>query len=161
MNLEFRMQVSKKLDAEGLRPIMARGMELVIVAVARRAKAAMPRRIAPFLRAIVEDRGPGREIIGIVALPRSTKSRRTFIARLAESGTAPHEIRPGRRGLLRFEVGGRVVFTRRVNHPGSPARPWLQPALDESDIERIMLTAIRGSGPSSMERGAGQAGAVR
>lgn len=42
----------------------------------------------------------------------------TFI----EYGTRPHIIRARRRQFLRFVVGGRVVYARKVNHPGT--RPY-------------------------------------
>jgi len=29
---------------------------------------------------------------------------------------------------LRFEIGGMVIYRRRVNHPGSKGRPWLRDA---------------------------------
>ncbi len=38
-----------------------------------------------------------------------------------EKGTKPHVITPRRRRALRFVVGGREVFARRVNHPGTRA----------------------------------------
>lgn len=40
-------------------------------------------------------------------------------------GTRRHTIKatPGR--LLRFNVGGRVVYAKKVNHPGSKARKYL------------------------------------
>ncbi|MFF4292084.1 hypothetical protein ACFY0N_00335 [Streptomyces vinaceus] len=45
-------------------------------------------------------------------------------------GTRPHLIRPRRRnGVLRFEVGGDVVFTRLVRHPGSKANNFLERSL--------------------------------
>ncbi|KUN32553.1 hypothetical protein AQJ11_03230 [Streptomyces corchorusii] len=45
-------------------------------------------------------------------------------------GTRPHLIRPRRRnGVLRFEVGGEVVFTRLVRHPGTRANNFLGRAL--------------------------------
>lgn len=43
-------------------------------------------------------------------------------------GTAPHIIRPRHAKALRFTVGGRVVFARYVNHPGTRARPFLRNA---------------------------------
>jgi phage gpG-like protein len=56
----------------------------------------------------------------------------TAYAAIQELGgvTRPHEILPVRASVLRFEVGGRVVFARRVSHPGStiPPRPYLSPA---------------------------------
>ncbi|KPI33262.1 hypothetical protein OV450_1350 [Actinobacteria bacterium OV450] len=45
-------------------------------------------------------------------------------------GTRPHLIRPRRRnGVLRFEVGGDVVYTRLVRHPGTRANNFLERAL--------------------------------
>lgn len=45
-------------------------------------------------------------------------------------GTGPHVIRPSRRQYLRFISGGRVVFARKVNHPGSRGTHFLTRALD-------------------------------
>ncbi|MEU3862656.1 hypothetical protein AB0F03_36000 [Streptomyces sp. NPDC028722] len=45
-------------------------------------------------------------------------------------GTRPHLIRPRRRtGVLRFEVGGEVVYTRLVRHLGSRPNNFLGRAL--------------------------------
>lgn len=45
-------------------------------------------------------------------------------------GARPHVIRPRNARVLRFEVeGGRVVFARRVNHPGQRAQPFLSNAV--------------------------------
>jgi hypothetical protein len=43
-------------------------------------------------------------------------------ARILEKGSKPHVIRPRAKSVLRFEVGGRIVYTRRVQHPGT--RPY-------------------------------------
>jgi hypothetical protein len=45
-------------------------------------------------------------------------------------GTPPHVIRPRRRKVLRFLSGGRVVYARHVNHPGSRGTHFLTRALD-------------------------------
>lgn len=42
-----------------------------------------------------------------------------------EEGSPPHEIRARRRKALRFIVGGRVVFRRRVWHPGTKGHHML------------------------------------
>jgi hypothetical protein len=45
-------------------------------------------------------------------------------------GTRPHPIRPRRRGgVLRFVVGGQVVYARAVSHPGYRGDPYLVKAL--------------------------------
>lgn len=43
-------------------------------------------------------------------------------------GTRPHVIRPKNAQALRFNVGGREVFAKRVDHPGTKARPFLRNA---------------------------------
>ena len=66
----------------------------------------------------------------------STDPKAVFI----EKGTKPHVILPRRPGgVLRFSVGiapavglGRVVFTRRVHHPGTRAKPFMRPAAREA-----------------------------
>jgi hypothetical protein len=46
-----------------------------------------------------------------------------------EYGTKPHviEAKPGK--VLRFQVGDRTVYTRRVNHPGTRAQPYVRPVI--------------------------------
>ncbi|MFP3118159.1 hypothetical protein [Streptomyces sp. Iso 434] len=44
-------------------------------------------------------------------------------------GTRPHIIRPRRARALRFEVGGQVVFSRMVRHPGTRPNDFLGRAL--------------------------------
>lgn len=41
-------------------------------------------------------------------------------------GARPHVIRPRRAQFLRFKVGGKVVYARKVNHPGNRANPFLR-----------------------------------
>jgi HK97 gp10 family phage protein len=43
-----------------------------------------------------------------------------------EYGTRPHEIRPVYASVLRFEVEGKIVFTRLVHHPGTRAQPFVR-----------------------------------
>jgi len=44
-------------------------------------------------------------------------------------GTSPHQIVPRRRRALRFVSGGKVIFARRVSHPGTRADNFLLRAL--------------------------------
>lgn len=47
------------------------------------------------------------------------------VARYLEFGTRPHVIRPRNAKALKFNVGGRTVFARSVNHPGTRPYRWL------------------------------------
>ena len=52
-------------------------------------------------------------------------------AQFVHDGTGPHTIRPRRAGgVLRFAVGGDVVFTTVARHPGTRAQPWLREAME-------------------------------
>lgn len=48
------------------------------------------------------------------------------------SGTRPHIIRPRRAQYLRFEVDGRVVYARSVNHPGFRGTRFMERALRDA-----------------------------
>ena len=52
-------------------------------------------------------------------------------AATTNSGARPHVIVPRRRQALRFRVGGRVVYARRVNHPGNRGTHWFDRAMGE------------------------------
>ena len=45
-------------------------------------------------------------------------------------GTRPHIIRPVRASVLRFEVGGKIVFARMVRHPGTRPNPFVKRTVD-------------------------------
>lgn len=54
----------------------------------------------------------------------------TSYALAVHKGTKPHVITPNRAKVLRFPAkGGGVVFTNRVNHPGTKGVPFLTDAL--------------------------------
>lgn len=57
----------------------------------------------------------------------ATTENTTPQGEFAERGTRAHIIRPRTAKVLRFRIGSRVVYARQVNHPGTPARPWLKP----------------------------------
>jgi phage gpG-like protein len=61
--------------------------------------------------------------------------------------TAPHVIMPRNASVLAFQIGGRRLFARRVQHPGSvmPERSFLRSALaDQADQIRDSLRAAVG-----------------
>lgn len=54
--------------------------------------------------------------------------RKAPYALFIESGSKPHEIKARRKKFLRFEQGGRVVFRKRVFHPGTKPARFMQSA---------------------------------
>ena len=59
-------------------------------------------------------------------------------AHLIEFGTAPHAIRAGRK-MLAFDDKGENVVLSKVDHPGSPARPFMRPAFTKNKRRAIRL----------------------
>lgn len=57
-------------------------------------------------------------------------------AGFVNDGTRPHIIRPRNAQVLRFRVGGRLVYAKVVHHPGTRARPFLDRALREVAVAR-------------------------
>lgn len=43
-----------------------------------------------------------------------------------KKGTRPHEIRPRRARALRFVINGKVVFAKKVEHPGTKPNPFVK-----------------------------------
>lgn len=75
----------------------------------------MPQTVAPFRVTGGVQAGGGAEDVDYAAA--------------VHEGSRPHVIRPRRPGgVLRFEVGGQVLFRRSVRHPGMKARPFLRNA---------------------------------
>jgi hypothetical protein len=58
-------------------------------------------------------------------------------------GTRPHTIVPRGGGVLRFEIGGRTVFAKKVNHPGNRPNKYPQRVLNRArpQIEQITRQA--------------------
>jgi len=68
--------------------------------------------------------------------PSATVFTNVQYAPYVHDGTRPHVIRPRRGQALRFRVGGRTVFARVVNHPGTRGRPFLTSALRDVSAAR-------------------------
>lgn len=88
--------------------------------VAQTARRLAPGRMGDQIRTRVE--GRGRDVVGIVS---SHHAATVFVVH----GTRPHVIRPVERTVLRFTVGGQVVYARVVHHPGTRPNPFLLEAL--------------------------------
>lgn len=67
-------------------------------------------------------RAPGGEFRGVVKVEHPA-------AIFVINGTRPHLIRPVRARVLRFTVGGQVVYARLVRHPGNKPNDFLRKAL--------------------------------
>jgi hypothetical protein len=81
--------------------------------------------------------GHGSIPAGIVVGPYVDKSIQVISTNphtiLVHNGSPRHTIRPRRSGgVLRFEVGGRIVFARQVNHPGYRGDDFLARALRDA-----------------------------
>lgn len=88
--------------------------------VAGFARVEAPGSMGDYIGTRIED-GP-RGLVGVVECNHPA-------VRFVLDGTKPHVIRPRRASALRFELGGRVVFAKRVNHPGTRANNFLARAL--------------------------------
>lgn len=57
--------------------------------------------------------------------------------RFVNNGTRPHDIFPRFGRFLRFEINGRVIYAKRVRHPGFTGRRFVETTLSES-VPKIM-----------------------
>lgn len=63
------------------------------------------------------------------------------VAQMIDGGTRSHEITPhGSR--LRFQDRGRTVFSRKVDHPGTRARPFIERAAEEATDRNPMAPRV-------------------
>lgn len=75
--------------------------------------------------------GQLRESLGVrVETNRVIVGPSAKYAPYVEFGTKPHEIRAKNAGALAFKVGGNTVIVKKVNHPGTKARPFVRPAFE-------------------------------
>jgi hypothetical protein len=73
----------------------------------------------------------GRYLEGGVGVSPANRGRLRGYAQVVSAGSRPHIITPRRARALRFVVAGTVVFTRRVNHPGTRPNDYLTRSLNE------------------------------
>lgn len=60
------------------------------------------------------------------SIMRGEVSASTPYAQYVELGTKPHTITPKKAKALAFKVGGKMVFTKKVNHPGFKGRFYMR-----------------------------------
>ena len=73
--------------------------------------------------------------VGEVFLNMGIASHGPFV----HQGTRPHEIFPKHRTMLRFTAGGRFVFAKKVNHPGTKKDAFLYKAFRDSRGEIVSI----------------------
>lgn len=105
--------------------------------VARKGSAVLVQRLTLRTAAIAAATAPGHMGQTVRPIFKGSKANPLGIvmvdhpaASFVMNGTSPHTILPRRRnGVLRFTVGGRIVFSRRVDHPGTKPNPFLWKAM--------------------------------
>jgi hypothetical protein len=103
----------------------------------------------------------GRSIgLGSITPTRVDTKAGAGYAGFVEFGTKPHEIRPKRGRVLRWPAkgsarlsgapksGGAVIFARRVEHPGTKAKPFMLPgarkALEGAGFKDLIIRLWNG-----------------
>lgn len=84
------------------------------------------------------ERRRGKGLRESIKLTGSAAYNQTLIAGtnhavFIEEGTRAHIIEAKKAKSLRFSVAGGAVFRRRVNHPGTAPRPFMQQAADAAE----------------------------
>lgn len=74
-----------------------------------------------------------REVFDNSAVIRTNSGYGRFV----NDGTRPHDIFPRNGRYLRFEIGGRTIYAKRVRHPGFTGRKFVEVTLAES-VPKIM-----------------------
>ena len=118
-----------RLDPVAVRAEVSRLALRDVARVARQVEA-RAKQLAPVdtgrLRASITVR-PSVSLRGPTVRVQADAAYATFV----ENGTRPHEIRPRRRRALKFKVGGRTVFARVVQHPGTTGVHFMSRAVRE------------------------------
>lgn len=65
---------------------------------------------------------------GTQAIIHSTANHASFV----ENGTRAHTIKPKNAKVLAFNSGNKMVFTKNVKHPGTKAKPFMEPAFNKN-----------------------------
>jgi hypothetical protein len=130
-------------------------MRAVQIATVNEAQARVPRKTGHLQRNIV----PGRLTDDVAVV-----EARTPYAAAVEFGSKPHVIEPKRKSALawpenasdrrlsgrrRSKMTGRLIFAKRVNHPGTKPKPYLVPgakaAVEKGGLGDIIVTEWNGA----------------
>lgn len=66
----------------------------------------------------------------------------SHVAYFIDAGSKAHVIKPRKAARLVFEVGGRTIFARKVNHPRIGARPFRKKAALEGLRRKPLVAAL-------------------
>lgn len=118
--------------ADQVQFILSRRVNSITRQIEAQAKMNVPVRTGNLGRTIQQD--PLRAV-GPFSVTGGVTANANYAAAVHD-GTPPHVIRPKSGKALKFNMGGRVVFARKVNHPGTAGRPYLKNAA-ETVIRRL------------------------
>ena len=142
----------ERLDLQTARVDVVKGLELIGEKTAKRAAQLTPRSDGPGPH--VADgwqsktkRGPDGTVVEVSnGLAKANEELAlkgggsTTLLHILEFGSAPHEIVPKNKKFLKFSVAGGVVFTKKVQHPGTRPYSMLTIAQTEAaeDLKRLI-----------------------
>lgn len=122
----FEFELDESALQAQLQPILVREQQSIQRRIVAEAKRRVPVRSGFLRNSIHEEPATGsgsRMVLGGVTADAP-------YAHFVHDGTRPHLIVPRRANVLRFEVGGRTVFAKRVHHPGTRPRPFITEAIE-------------------------------
>lgn len=139
VSFDFRIQGTRRLTA-GLQEsrtrtlgALNRGLRNLGRIVTPMLQEATPRRTGK-LRSSTRFRIRGRAEDQTLEILQTAKTPTgEFYGRFVRVGTRPHTIRPVRAQALRFEINGRIVFAKRVRHPGTRPNPYARETLRRAE----------------------------
>lgn len=136
INVAFRSDVEEALKQTEHRLLetLQQLLEEAALTVASEAKKTAPKRTG-FLAASI-----GYRVLRGSAEVAATAPYASYV----EYGTKPHMIYPKRVKVLIFRVGGKTIFSKRVQHPGSSPQPFMRRAVEsfEPNLRGVLATLL-------------------
>lgn len=145
MTLHGRVQLDRRLRAIGDTRDLMRVIQLETVAGAKKR---VPRKTGHLARNIIRGR---------VSSQHAIVEARTPYAATVEFGSKPHVIEPKKARMLawpesggdrrlsgraRSKVKGRMIFAKKVHHPGTKPQPYLIPAAKDA-VHKALDSIVR------------------
>lgn len=144
VRVEGAKEIVAKLQKLGVN--LERAQEIILRAgaeVVREAAADNVRgdsaKIAESIHIETLSKSPGKVEVGVA--PDKKRWYATFI----ERGTRPHQVKASKRALQFMGNDGGWVYRKSIMHPGTKARPFMQPAADEHHDEILSEMTAKGA----------------